>query len=310
MFSQEITLLRQDIADRIAALMPKLQDELKTRGIRVVHDETADETYCRIFLDETGDTPLRVREARMTPDIVLSLEDVDERYLGEVSLSDIGTPDGMIAVMSWFGSVLAKIDESKLRVIDGNVVPFTFRAGDHVRHRDPAIMNFAPAERAIQNARVYIIDKVVGDIAYISDGYSEAEVPVSELVPYTDMTFTEPKQCEMYDIHTGCDGTRRIHIFGWFWSSGDERWHLTEATGLDVPLADFIREYEKYADRYLESLWEGVGQCERDCTADEALAMINTFFDGVGPERNVHYRRLTEDILDGNYMSCESLPMS
>jgi len=308
-----------EVIDRLAEIFTHMVKMLLQKGIDTISDEQTGklEIYCRPFL--YGHKPLRVREIGVDKEGAVSahLEDLLYRSCGWVPVTpteedgdftDIGI---RLAIINWVDEVLDGVDDEHFIIRDGKVLAKTFKIGDKVRWTDPAIDDFTPEDRVLQESRVYTVDEVDDESysAKISDRYGEAEVCISELREYHEITFTEPRDCEMYEIHLDDQGTKRIHILGWFWKSGDGQWRLTEPCGLDLPLEEFITRYEEESN-YLEELWQETKQYEKDCTPEEAARLASTFFDGVGAEHNIRYGELDPDMPVGNYMHCTSLPRS
>ena len=56
-----------------------------------------------------------------------------------------------------------------------------FRVGDKVKWNDPAIDDFEPEEREFQNARIFEIYEIKGEVIGIADEYGDSEVFAGEL---------------------------------------------------------------------------------------------------------------------------------
>ena len=317
-----IKTFNNEVIDRLSEIFTHMGKVLREKGIAMISDEQTGklDIYCLPFL--YGHKPLRFRALAVDDNggkaaISVHLEDLfytscdwlpvePTEELGD--FTDIGI---RLAIVNWVDLVLDALADGLLVVQDGEVRARMFKVGDKVRWTDPAIDDFTPEDRVLQESRVYTVYEVDDESysAKISDRYGEAEVCISELREYHEITFTEPRDCEMYEIHLDDQGTKHIHILGWFWKSGDGQWRLTEPCGLDLPLEEFITRYEEESN-YLEELWQETKQYEKDCTPEEAARLASTFFDGVGAEHNIRYGELDPDMPVGNYMHCTSLPRS
>lgn len=105
--------------------------------------------------------------------------------------------DGRIPAGLWVGLYLDELSLDELSYVvaaidDGRCVeeaanacyPGTSRTvkkGDKVRWHDPAIADFDPEDRKMQEDRIWTVDAIFGDIARIADEAGEAEVYASEL---------------------------------------------------------------------------------------------------------------------------------
>lgn len=307
-FNKDLIVFKQDIAERLKSLVLDLEDECRRRGIETINDFQADDTFCKTFLVPGDETALRARSARIDADgIVIVLEDLDERYCGRVNLRTIEPGDAVVIILEWFVDIFERLDKNELRVVEGDVVVFEFRPGDHVRWNDPGIGDFDPEERAAQRGRIYTVVENRGETILVSDGDSDVEAPPAELELYVPIALTCPLTCEMYNISTDHKGVKRIHILGWFWRSANNQWRLTEPCGIDMPLSEFIASYENDPN-FLENLWQDARQLEADNNEKAAFVLMNTFFGGTGPEGNISYSELVPNTPDGNYIHCETLP--
>jgi len=309
-----------EVRDRLKELYALMIKELHSRGITMIDDTqtAAIDLCCQLFMFYTRAVRVRtltLHEAEGKPAIRIHLETINEESLGWYSLENAILEDEFdahLAILQWVDYVLDAVDNGSLFVKEGDVLFKHLEVGNKVRWKDPAIGDYDAQDRILQESRVYTIVEVnERDMsALIKDAYGETEVYLSELEPYTEIQFNKPYDCEMYNIYTDADGIKHIHILGWFWPTAEGQWRLTEATGLDVPLGEFLDEYEKNPDGYLEEIWQGTKQYEKDCTKDEALNLMRTFFDGNAPEHNIRYSEISENISDGNYMHCTILPSS
>ena len=309
-----------EFCDRLKELYALMVLELQARGITMINDSqtTAIDLCCQPFMFYTRAVRVRtltLHEAEGKPAIRIHLETINEESLGWYFLEKAILEDefdARLAILHWVDYILDAIDSGSLFVKGGDVLFKHLEVGSKARWKDPAIADFSPEDRVLQESRVYTIVEInERDMsALIKDAYGEAEVYLSELEPYTEMQFNKPYDCEMYNIYTDADGVKHIHILGWFWPLAEGEWRLTEASDLDLTLDEFLKGNEKDPDGYLEKIWQGTKQYEKDCTKEQVTDLMRTFFDGNAPEHNVPYSKISENISDGNYMHCATIPIS
>ena len=142
--------------------------------------------------------------------------------------------------------------------------------------------------------------------------------------------FAEPTEVEFFSIYTESDGTRYIHLRGYtyFVDGGNpdfmtednpdgDYWANMEARYLEIPLDEFIREYEALGENgndYVNELYEQARQYQDDYSPEEILDIINHYYgwgevvDGEyhrvsegNPDAFLYYSEVTMDTPDGNY---------
>jgi len=301
-----------EVTDRLGELLTAMTGILKERGIIHICDEQTGEVdlYCQPFMYDYQ--VLRIRELCLKGDnkpvLDIHLEDGDYRSVTWIPLDPVPARPGIaetsirMALLKWVDAVLDALDKNLLMVKDGKVTLREYKPGEKVRWIPSNIDNYPPKRALTLRSRIYKLLKIHGDTVTLDDGGIEKDVPLRELVPYVPIVFDKPRECEMYTIHVNEAGVRHIHIFAYFWAHCEGGWRMTEATWLDEPLEAFVREYKDDPDGYMDLLWQSVKQTEKDCTKEEATKLMNTYFDGTGPEKNLQYGKITEDTPCGNYV--------
>lgn len=301
-----------EVTDRLGELLTAMTGLLKERGIAFISDEQTGEAelFCQPFIYDYQ--VLRIRELYVNgndkPVLNVLLEDDNYRNVTWITLDPFPTRPGIaetgirMALLGWVDAVLDAIDNNLLIVKDGKVTLREYKPGEKVRWIPSNIENYPQARALTLRARIYKLLRIHGDTVTLDDGGIEKDVPLRELVPYVPIVFDNPRECEMYTIHSDLAGIKHIHIFACFWTHGEGEWRITEANWLDEPLEKFIKQYKENPKGYTDALWQTAKQTEEDCTAQRATELMNRFFGGTGPEKNLQYGKITEDTPCGNYV--------
>ena len=301
-----------EVADRLGELLVAMTNILKEKGITHISDEQTGEAdlYCQPFMYDYQ--VLRIRELCLKGDdkpvLDAHLEDGDYRSVTWITIDPVPFRPGIaetgirMALLNWVDAILDALDKNLLMVKDGDVMLYEYKPGDKVRWVAPSLYVFNPTRALAQRARLYKILTIHGDTVTLDNNGEELKVPIQELTPYIPIVFDKPRECEMYTIHVNEAGVKHIHIFACFWAHSEGGWRMTEATWLDEPLETFIKKYKDAPGDYMDLLWQTVKQYEKDCTTEKATELMNTFFDGTGPEKNLQYSKITEDTPCGNYV--------
>ena len=108
-----------------------------------------------------------------------------------------------------------------------------------------------------------------------------------------------PFEGDFYSIET-VDGKKQIHINGTLWKSDDE-WRHSEYVFLIIPLEEFIAEYAKSRDDYIDLLYSEAKTGISEFSEKQAEDCIQEYFNGNPPEGRLHWGDITMDTPDGNY---------
>lgn len=123
---------------------------------------------------------------------------------------------------------------------------------------------------------------------------------------------TEPIAADFFTIFTQ-DGKRFIHLHGYTYES-DEYWANMEASGIVVPLNEFIENIKTYSDGngYVDTLYEGASQYQGDYDEAGIVKVINHYYrdvvfsiprDAVGnPDAWLSFNEITDETPDGSYI--------
>ena len=115
---------------------------------------------------------------------------------------------------------------------------------------------------------------------------------------------TEPREIEFFSIESSANGDKQIHIGGYLYKSdtdfGEGCWRSVEYCFCIVPLKEFIEDYNNIED-YIDNIESEAKQYIGDCTDEEVIDIINTYFDGNPADYELHYGEITEETPCGNY---------
>lgn len=111
-----------------------------------------------------------------------------------------------------------------------------------------------------------------------------------------------------HDIYTiiEINGVKAIHILCYYWERDSEyedeegnilSWARTDATGIIIPLEEFIAEVKKDETRYIDILWEETKQYQYDLTREKAEVETE------GDYIYLPYNKITIDTPYGEYFA-------
>lgn len=96
------------------------------------------------------------------------------------------------------------------------------------------------------------------------------------------------------------DDVKKIHINGSLWKSDDE-WKHSEYVFLIVPLEEFIDNYSKQRNEYVDTLFQDAKTGIAELSEKEAEEMISHYFNGKYPDGMLGYADIHMDTPVGNY---------
>ena len=115
---------------------------------------------------------------------------------------------------------------------------------------------------------------------------------------------TSPKELEFFSIEENNNGEKQVHIGGYIYSSdednGDGYWRNVEFSFCIIPLEEFIKNLEE-DDNYIDTIESENKQYIGDCTDEDAVEIINSYFDDNPADYTLHYGEITMDTPCGNY---------
>lgn len=115
---------------------------------------------------------------------------------------------------------------------------------------------------------------------------------------------TEPMELEFYSIDPDGKGGKEIHIGGFLYTNGEDygegAWRIVDYSFFIEPLEEFIRHYAE-EENYVDNTASGLKQYIGDKTDEEAVKIINNYFDGHPADYVLHYSDITIDTPCGNY---------
>lgn len=124
--------------------------------------------------------------------------------------------------------------------------------------------------------------------------------------------FAKPTEADFFSIETR-DGQRFIRVYGYSYESSsmdyvsDENpdgtyWAMTDVSGFEVPLAEFIAEYQENGADYSDEIYEECDQYQDDQTDEQAVQTLNRYFNGHGADAFLSFGEVRLDTPDGNYI--------
>lgn len=138
------------------------------------------------FREGKGETLTAMRIQTKDNMVVVTLDTETSEQVLPFSTSDTELPDFLQTVVNledilqdfYYGSSASwDIGDYELDFLPNRY----FRVGDKVKWNDPAIDDFEPEEREFQNARIFEIYEIKGEVIGIADEYGDSEVFAGEL---------------------------------------------------------------------------------------------------------------------------------
>lgn len=125
--------------------------------------------------------------------------------------------------------------------------------------------------------------------------------------------YQRPAEADFFTIYTGFNGQRRIHVLGYNYKSSNKEyenddnpdghyWAMTEVSGFDVPLEEFIQQFAINNTTYTDDMYGECDQYQKDLTDEEAVLAMNTYFNGHAADAFLDFGKITMDTPDGNYI--------
>lgn len=112
-----------------------------------------------------------------------------------------------------------------------------------------------------------------------------------------------PSMMDFFTIYE-VDGVKFIHVLGYLYES-DTYWANMECVGFNMPLAEFIKgtqERNAEGESFMDEVYQECEQYQDDCTAEQVVKIINTYFDGKPADYFCPVLKLTEESPCSNYV--------
>lgn len=116
----------------------------------------------------------------------------------------------------------------------------------------------------------------------------------------------QPEAIDLYSIELDEFGKKQISILG-FTYKGDN-WKTIDVRGVCLPLEEFVDGMLTNED-YVNVLYDGCREYERDVTDEECVTAINHFFDGKPADYRLRFSDVDIDTPVGNYINESMLPL-
>lgn len=110
----------------------------------------------------------------------------------------------------------------------------------------------------------------------------------------------KPESFDFYSIELDDRGRKQISLLGYTYHG--DNWKTIDARGVCLPLSEFIDGMEEHED-YVNLLYEGCREYERDVTDEECVADINRFFDGKPADYRLKFEDVIMETPVGNYVN-------
>ena len=113
---------------------------------------------------------------------------------------------------------------------------------------------------------------------------------------------TLPFEGDFYTI-LEIDGKKHIRILGYTYPNPSDGYWADEMTKrLDIPLSEFVEEYRKRGQEYVDELFEVAPQYQTDYSAEAMVDHINKYFDGKPADAFLPFGQLDFLTPCGNYI--------
>lgn len=108
---------------------------------------------------------------------------------------------------------------------------------------------------------------------------------------------------DYYSVESDEKGNKFIHIHGYF-ETGPDKPYLTELTWLREPLKNFVKEFDRNGQDYIDEWYEWVTQYQTDYENEkEAMKAMNSFFGGKPADRILSFKELKRSTPVGSYIN-------
>ena len=130
--------------------------------------------------------------------------------------------------------------------------------------------------------------------------------------------YKKPAEADFFSIYTTFNGQRRIHVHGYNYKSSNKEyenddnpdghyWAMTEVSGFDVPLEEFIKEFSERNTEYTDEMYGECHQYQEDLDDEAAVEAMNHYFDGHAADAFLDFGKVAMDTPDGTYIQENSL---
>ena len=113
---------------------------------------------------------------------------------------------------------------------------------------------------------------------------------------------TTPFEGDFYTI-LEIDGVKHIRILGYTYPNPSDGYWADEMTErLDIPLSEFVEEYRKRGQQYIDELFEASPQYQTGYSAEAMADHINKYFDGRSADAYLPFGQLDVATPCGRYI--------
>lgn len=117
------------------------------------------------------------------------------------------------------------------------------------------------------------------------------------VVPYAPVT--EPEALDFYAIELDDLGQKQISLLGYTYKG--DNWKCIDVRGVCLPLSEFVDGMREHED-YVQSLYEGSKEYERDVTDEECVKAMNGFYAGKPADYRLRFSDVCMETPVGNYV--------
>lgn len=109
-----------------------------------------------------------------------------------------------------------------------------------------------------------------------------------------------PRSLDFYSIYLNDKGEKEIHVYGYTYFG--DNWVVADVCWFIQRLTDFVNDMKNDAD-HINNCYSELKQYEKDCSFDETVERINSYFEGNGADYYLQFADITTETPCGNYVN-------